>query len=319
MKEPAMRTRTILLSVAALALIGVTTTACVSPQGQLIARNLTGQGFPGPVSAPLAPTAASQAADLSGSSVGFAAGSGAGLQRLVPSVITRDVVEEGWLKMAGRPVLGGWYSDRSGPMAYTIVTGDFLAETRVRAVKAGAPTGRPTGAFNSAGLLVRDPASGPGTMRWAMFNIGMQEEFYGTEIKMTVPDFGGRNPHGLAGMKSRSTLWLTPVPDGIIEAELRLCRVGGELRFFHRLAGATGWTELQRTPQTTVQGNGSARPTAGVPDASGPMRFTRTGLPDTVQIGLIVNPGMPPSDGEGWFDGLRLTRITSADQCGRDL
>lgn len=192
-----------------------------------------------------------------------------------------------------------------------------MVETEVRAVKADDPGSRPEGSFNSSGLLVRDPSSDTGDMRWVMYNIGQQADFYGTEAKSTVPDTGEWHMQRLAGFTSGSTLWLTPVPSGVMEARLRVCRVGDEFRFFKRLPGATEWVEEAYAPGTDVQGNGMAVPTEGVVDG-GVIRFIRPDIADTVQVGLINNPGQPPNDGIGQFSGISFERIDSFSACMAD-
>lgn len=45
------------------------------------------------------------------------------------------------------------------------------------------------------------------------------------------------------------------------------------------------------------------------------IRFIRPDIPQTIQVGLIVNPGMPPHDGEGQFSHISFERIGSFAQC----
>jgi hypothetical protein len=190
-----------------------------------------------------------------------------------------------------------------------------MAETHVRTASVRGETLRPVGKFNSTGLLARDPASARDQMRWVMHNIGMQDSFYGTEAKNTVPADGSWHMQRLAGFRSLSTLYLTPVRDGLMEATLRMCRVGNEFRFFSRLPGESRWREEVHATGTVVQGNGSGKPTPGV-QAQGPIRFLRDDMPSTLQVGLISNPGLTEHDGESRFDYLRFRRIESFRTCG---
>ncbi len=284
-----------------------------TPQGRLI-----GMTHVVPPAQQLQPTQESAAADLSASSVdfGFVRDGFGGLRELDPSLRTTAVVEDGWLRVRGVAERAGWYSDRSGPLFYRVITGDFMVETRARSVLTADPARRPTASFNSAGLIVRDAASERGKMRWLMYNFGQQATFYGTEAKNTVPDAGGFHIHRLAGFASHSTLLLTPMPDRIVEADLRICRVGNEFRLFKRLPGASEWAEESQTAETQAQGNGLANPTLGV-GASGPIRFIRSDMPATVQVGLVSNPGFPPNDGESRFQHIRFQRIAAFDACQR--
>lgn len=189
-----------------------------------------------------------------------------------------------------------------------------MVETHARSVRSEDGVSRPLGSYNSNGLVVRDASGSQGTMRWLMYNFGQQESFYGTEAKSTVPDWGGFHVQRLAGFDSRSTFWLTPLPEGVVEARLRICRVGDEFRFFKLLPGSDSWEEERHAAGTVVLGNGAERPTEGVEDG-GVIRFIRPDLPQTVQVGIINNPGMPPSDGEGQFASLSFDRITGFAEC----
>ncbi len=264
----------------------------------------------------LTATPRSSASDLSRLDVDFASAPSVpeGLTELMPELSRSAQVVDGRLTLRGVPAKAGWYSDRSGPFFYRVVSGNFLVETEVRSVKADDGRTRPTGSFNSSGLLIRDPASDKGKMRWVMYNIGQQYEFFGTEAKSTVPDIGGWHFQRLAGFQSASTLWLTPLPTDVVEARLRICRVGDEFRFFKNLPGTQVWAEEAFADGTTVMGNGVSQPTKGVVDG-GVIRFLRPDIPDTVQVGLVTNPGMPPHDGVGQFASITFTRIADFAPC----
>ncbi len=303
-----------ILGVLALLAIGVFAWLNFTFAGRLIGAR---HDAPAPVA--IKPTARSSAADLSPLSVDFAATRAplGGLTELMPALSRTAEVIDGRLTLRGVPAKAGWYSDRSGPFAYRIVSGDFMVETTVRAVKAADGRTRPEGRFNSSGLLVRDPASDTGKMRWLMYNIGQQYAFYGTEAKSTVPDIGVWHFQRLAGFQSASTLWLTPLADTIVEARLRICRVGDEFRFFKNLPGSDGWIEEAYTSRTSVMGNGVSKPTPGV-EEGGIIRFIRPDIAETVQVGLISNPGMPAHDGVGHFKSITFTRIADFTVCTAD-
>lgn len=282
-----------------------------TPQGRLI-----GNSYAVPEPQTLQPTAISTAQDLSVFDVVFAETGGdlGGLDALMLGLHRTAEIADGWLRLRGVPEEAGWYSDRSGPFLYREVTGDFMIETRARSVQTADGQSRPLGSYNSNGLLVRDASGSRGEMRWLMYNFGQQESFYGTEAKSTVPDWGGFHIQQLAGFDSRSTFWLTPLPRDIVEARLRICRIGDEFRFFKQLPGSDAWTEEEHTPETVLLGNGAERPTAGV-EEGGAIRFLRPDMPQTVQVGIINNPGMPPHDGEGQFASLSFARITGFAEC----
>ncbi len=302
----------------ALALLFLLIAGCAgfTSQGRLIMNNLVGNEYPTPEPVKLEPTDQSTASDLSRYNVNFSQAKNPGeqLNELMPELIKTAQVENGFLKVKGVPEKAGWYSDRSGPFYYQVVSGDFMVETTARAVKTADESSRPKGAFNSAGLLVRDASSAPSNMRWLMYNIGQQKGFYGTEAKSTVPKIDKWHMHRLAGFNSASTFWLTPAPEQVTEASLRICRVGDEFRFYKKFAGENQWQEETHQEGTTVLGNGAAKPTKGVKE-DGSIRFVRDDLPATVQVGLIVNPGMPPNDGEGQFSGISFARLSDFHQC----
>ncbi len=308
------------VGVAAVAVVGaVVAWAYLTVPGRLITRNLMGFGYATPAATALSPTELSTTADLSVLDVDFATVTAefGGLSPLLRALSRRAEIEDGWLKVRGVPFDAGWYSDRSGPMFYREITGDFLVETRARGVRAADGSARPTGDFNSTGLIVRDPAGTTANMRWLMYNFGQQLGFYGTEAKTTVPDSGEWHAQKLAGFHSRSTLWLTPMPDDIVEARLRICRIGDEFRFFKSHEGSDGWVEEVHGPGTVVQGNGVDVPTPGVVDG-GAIRFVRPDIARTVQVGLISNPGFPPNDGESQFAGIWFRRISGFEACVAD-
>ena len=285
-------------------------------EGRLISANLLGQKYVSAASEHLFPTAQSTSEDLSILNVDFSntSLSQSELLELIPSLSKVSEVKNGLLNLRGVPERAGWYSDRSGPFVYRIVTGDFMVQTKARAVKAADGSTRPTGRFNSAGLLVRDASSSKGDMRWLMYNLGYQASFYGTEAKNTVPDIQKWHVQRLAGFHSASTFWLTPLPENINEAVLRICRIGNEFRFFKKLPSSDQWIEEAYQNSTQVNGNGVTKPTKGVVE-NGVIRFIRDDMPQTVQVGLIVNPGMPPHDGIGQFTGIKFERIQSFNQC----
>jgi hypothetical protein len=261
-------------------------------------------------------TPKSRSADLSRLDAEFGQGpsSLAGLTSLAPKVTLEARVENGWLHLRGAGRIGGWYSDRSGPMLYQNVTGDFLVETRVQSVLAADFSKRPTASFNSAGLVMRDPLSRDENMRWVMYNIGQQDGFYGREAKTTRPYAGRWHQQQLAGFKSLSTFILTKMPDGLVEATIRMCRIGPEIRMYHRYPGETRWSEETQDASTTIQGNGSSEPTPGVVPG-GVIRMARPDLPETLQVGVISNPGMSPNDGLSRFSYLRFRRIDDFSEC----
>lgn len=161
-------------------------------------------------------------------------------------------------KLVFEPTVSAWYQDQMALFMYKEVTGDFRVEIEVAAYQKGTASSPPTEAFNSVGMLVRDPASVVGDQSWLMYNIGYQGaplNAIGVEGKATV---GSQSELPLIGT------------NGVHTGRLRMCRLGNTVRMLCRLTGATEWTETHVFP------------------GSFPNTPAYT-LPQTVQVGIIDN------------------------------
>lgn len=185
-------------------------------------------------------------------------------------------------KLAITPLVSSWYMEQMATFLYKEVSGDFVVEVDAAAYKKGTVNGAPTEIFNSGGLLVRDPASGPGAQRWVMYNIGHQDQFIGVEGKVTT--------------NSQSELILIPT-NGAHAGRLRICRVGASVHMLRRLPGEASWTESHTFP-------GSFQTPA----------FT---LPDVVQVGIIDN-AYTVADVRVEMEYIHFRRVTSAADCSAD-
>ena len=131
-------------------------------------------------------------------------------------------VEDGTLVI--EPEVGGWYADWTGFFMFRELSGDFMIETDV-VVTTQSGSGAPENPYNTAGLLLRDPDSAPGSQTWMTYNVGMQDGELGTEAKLTIDSF--------------SVLDVTP---GEASGVLRICRVGDSVHYARKLAGETDFT-----------------------------------------------------------------------------
>jgi hypothetical protein len=200
----------------------------------------------------------------------------------------------------------GWYSDSRSPLIAATVAGNFVAETRVRLGTRTSISQTPSGNYSQAGFVVRNANSSvPGNESWVMFNFGFQNGFFGREAKTTRPS---------PGSSSLSTLFLTPATATTSDVRLRVCRVGSDFRFLHLMPGETAWTEDNWGSGTTVIGNGSGEATPGTTQGN-PIRFTRSDLPNSLQVGLMVANWEPPFEARAEFDYLRITPVTNAQEC----
>ena len=149
-----------------------------------------------------------------------------------------DATEPGHLTIAPTDLAyNGWYQDFTGPFLYKLVTGDFVAVSRVRAGQVGDLDAAPTGLYNSAGILARDPTSVPGDSNWIHFNLGNQDGFLGTETKITDT--------------SVSTLYLTS--SGTSHAGvLGMCRVGSTFYTWRLMDGSESFEATETLTHTAL-------------------------------------------------------------------
>jgi hypothetical protein len=143
-----------------------------------------------------------------------------------PDHSSLDVGETRAGHLTVRPIAGGWFDDTAGFFMWREVTGDFLVEVEISAGALSNPAIPPTRPFNSAGLLVRDPDSTPGSENWVTHNVGYQEDGVATEGKSTVA--------------SLSTLELF---DGSMAGVLRICRIGSTVVLTRELDGEAEFTQ----------------------------------------------------------------------------
>ncbi len=122
------------------------------------------------------------------------------------------------------PQAGGWYGNFTGLLLWKSVTGDFVVETSVHAA-ARSGNGVPSEPYNSAGLLIRDPASRSGAENWVMHNVGFQDGRIGTEGKTTT--------------NSGSILVIEPA--SVTSGVLRICRNNNSIELARKLEGESAF------------------------------------------------------------------------------
>ena len=168
----------------------------------------------------------------------------------------------------------GWFGTGDAPLVFKEITGNFAVQTRVLARSLASASSAPGSNFNSAGLMARNPSGATGPENYIMTNIGRQD---------------GRIP-GSVGSEAKTTTNSSSVltlDAAGFEGDLILCRVGDVFIAYRFLTGDPGWIELNR--------------------------YTRTDLPATLQVGLVVNAFSAPADLRAEFDYVRELATPTAD------
>lgn len=201
----------------------------------------------------------------------------------------------------------GWFQDDYGPLVYQNVTGNFAAAIHLRVSRGDDVDTPPENQFNAGGFVIRDAVgTHNGDENWVMYNMGGQGQNgvnYAREMKKTV--------------NSISNLYLTEQIG--MEEYLLACRVGDLFYFYYWADAIEGWRQESFCNQydvdgvvtTTWRNSGSVTPeivTAGVGQAN-PMHFDHSGMPSTVQVGIMAHTWANNNTGQGTrgdFDFIRF-------------
>lgn len=217
-------------------------------------------------------------------------GADAGVSALPPSLEFDAPLGPEWQRVEGQAatvsVTGGelvvrldvaalWFNASRGFFLHRPITGDFKATTRVRVRKTSAPGEPPDALVHLAGVMVRDPASDRGAESYAFVVVGRDENDLSVETKETRQSMS----------RYEGPTW--PSSD----AELRLCRVGADVRLLKRAIGGSTWTVAQT--------------------------YARPDLPATLQVGLNVYSFSAP-DLTARFDLLRFDPVADLAGCAVD-
>lgn len=153
------------------------------------------------------------------------------------------------------PYASGWYADEQGPYLYKEVAGSFVVEVHAAAVDEDDAQLAPTGDYHSAGVLVRDPASVTGDENWVVYNVGYQGDQGATT--------------GTEGKTTVDSTSVLTINQSTHSGLLRMCRIDDEIYLFKWLDDESEWTQEHQ--------------------------YTRADLPETVQLGMMVN-AWPPGE-----------------------
>lgn len=168
----------------------------------------------------------------------------------------------------------GWYASSIGSYVYKLIEGDFISTSHVIAGNVNDHLAPPTGEYNSAGFVVRDPASHDpnAPQNWLMYNHGAQV-------------YNNAAGHNLAieaknTINSTSVLALRPTASNQSNSgQLTVCRSGETFYLFKWMDDEADWL-LEET-------------------------IVRPDFPTTLQVGLVGN-AWTGSNLRAQFDYMRI-------------
>jgi hypothetical protein len=164
-----------------------------------------------------------------------------------------------------------WFNRSQGALIYKNVTGNFKVTTTVHPRKRSAAMQPPSARVHLGGLMARNPTGA--TENYVFIVVGIDVNDQSVETKTTV--------NGASTYIGPS--W--PMPD----AQLRICRIGAQLRLYKRAPGTAAW-------QLAVS-------------------YDRPDLPATLQVGPNVYAPADRPDLDVAFDEVRFAPADTPDDC----
>ena len=171
-----------------------------------------------------------------------------------------------------------WYMDDTGPLVYKQINGNFLAEIQLEVSSMKEPDRAPYGSFNSAGFVIRNPASTYKDQNWIMYNFGNQDFGFGREAKTTSD--------------SESYLSIASAPSKFNSGKLRICRIDSTFYLYHKMENEKSWISEEASEE-----------------------FVRNDLPEIVDVGMIINASGTPKETRAEFDYIRFSDVGSKADC----
>jgi hypothetical protein len=166
-----------------------------------------------------------------------------------------------------------WFNASMGGLVHKQVTGDFMVTATVHPRKRSAPQDPPTETVNLGGLMARSPAAGP--ENYVFVVVGVDVNDFSVETKTTVD---GKSTY-------QGPTWAAR------DAELRICRVGADLRLLKRPPGSGPWMIAAS--------------------------YRRPDLPASLQVGPNVYAPSNSPDLDVSFDEVTFAPAGSLDDCAR--
>jgi hypothetical protein len=129
-----------------------------------------------------------------------------------------------------------WYQASEGPLVYkTVPAGDFMVTSTVHARKASDGSQMPDGIYSLGGIMARRAGT---PQDYVFIVIGRDGNDLSVEHKSTDDD----------NSDFMGPTW----PSG--DVQLRICRVGTEMRLYKRAVGAGSWTQALARQRTDLAG-----------------------------------------------------------------
>jgi hypothetical protein len=174
-----------------------------------------------------------------------------------------------------------WFDGDHGPFLFQDVQDDFIVVARIYASHTGTDLGQaPTQPYNTAGLLVRDPAGKPTDENWLLYDIGFQGEqgvTVGTMVKVTTSSVSHKLPESNGGSHAGT---------------MAICRYKNTFQVLRHLYNPDGVAEVASLPPETWNNP-----------------------PNGLQVGLVVGTYDASPDVVGRFDYARYGVPTSLADC----
>ena len=144
-----------------------------------------------------------------------------------------DTTNSGNLTIIPNSTAGNaWFNNGEAPMFSKLISGDFLVITHVTAGNTSNPSAPPTGQYQSAGLIARDPAGDTGNEDHVFYSLGHETNASGVGTDMRTTDNGNSTLNFMSSA-------------GVNSGQLALCRVGDAFTSYRRLDGDAGWVATQ--------------------------------------------------------------------------
>ena len=130
-----------------------------------------------------------------------------------------------------------WFNERSGPLMYKSVSGDFSMTSRVHVRLQSNPNFPPFDSFRFGGLMIRDPRSTIGNENYVFSVLGNRGDYLAAETKTTI--------NGTSQVQGPS--WYGG------DIDIRLCRVGNTIKLYNKRVDENAWNFVRDYTRSDFQ------------------------------------------------------------------